>query len=388
MWKDILNRYQTRPTSPITSTPIESECIHKEIEEENDQQICIDCGEIIGRKIIISSNFIVNGLARKKITASAIYSCIPSYVVDDKIKNLAVNIYKIVSANRQYRTSFRKAIIAACVHRASIVCNPIPLSIATCVEIFNIKSFSEMERAMIFVAENIPYGEYKIPIRIHTIHDLQSILVEFNLLDKMEFITNLISKLEIESFFHQRSSLCASIWFTITLNNSSNISLRTFTCQYNNLCIKGLKKTTCCTIRKRFLEIKRFVYRRTLKRVFANYLYKHIGHNISKTVENDIIATNLHNSDEMTIIATDGFEYPIDDVDDITDWNILFNKQWIGTEIKGPPIHIPYVVKDTGKRISIETDTGDNTGDNIGDNIEKIMINEIYYFIGQRTTTV
>jgi len=219
-----------------------------------------------------------------------------------------------------------------------------------------------MYKALAFVAENLPYGDYTIPICANTPQDFQPILNEFDLTDSA--VLRLATKIESEPFFNQRSSICACVGFFLETFHK-DINLREFTCRYNSLCSRsgiGLIRTTACTIRKRYLDIKRHIFRRTLKRIFANYLYDKLS---SDKFESDgIIVDSANDPDKMTIIASDGFQYPIDDVDDITDWNILFNKRWnqIAT--------VPYQIKDTGKKITIE-----------GKDAEQLMEKEIKRFI-------
>lgn len=355
MWKNVLDRHLSRK---LINDPVKI-CSHYETEMYEDQKICVECGEIIEKNFLINQ-FNVTGTIRKTSSniVSSIYACIPTDLVEDnEIKNTAVKIYKIISVKRQYRSTFRKAIIAACVHRASILCNG-ELSVSECASSFRIKSSSEMGKAIGFVTENLPYGEYEIPNKLYAIHDLGPILnglKNYTTKNLEILIYNFKRKLESESFFHKRSGLCACVWFIVSTFAENKISLRDFTREYNDFCDKEtiFKKTTTSTIRKRYLEIKRFTYRRCLKYVFADYLYEKLKV-IEVITEEDIKASNLHDPREMTIISIkDGFVYPIDDVDDITDWNILFRKNWNG-------IVIPFFVVDSGTKIQIRGETDMN----------------------------
>jgi hypothetical protein len=365
MWQDVFDKHFAEKASLKQS----SCCAHDDQIEENDQQICADCGEILNQRFVAAAAVAaVNGVARKRAPVSSIYAFIPSNFVSDRVKNLAVNIYKVVSVNRRYRMALRKTIVAACVYRASIVCDD-PVSIFACAKALDVKSQSEIDKAMAFVTENLPYGDYVIPICANVTQedDLQPILDEFGVPD--EPISHLKRKLKTEAFFNQRSSVCACVWlYVVTFRKDANISLREFTSRYNSLCSRtgiGLKRTTACTIRKRYLDAKRHIFRQTLKRVFANYLYDKLASDEFESDEGDVIVRSANDADVMTIVGSDGFQYPIDDVDDITDWNILFCKRWGSRRV-----NVPYRVVDNGKKITLE-----------GKDAERVMTNEIKRFV-------
>lgn len=347
MWQDVFDRHFA------PAKPVNQECLHEEIIEENERQVCVECGCLVGQKFITHAQFVPTGVVRRRATVSTIYEYIPADLVDDYIKNVAVTIYKIASVKRQYRASFRKTIIAACVHRASIVCG-CPLAIYTCATAFNIKSIAEMEKGIAFVAENVPYGEYSIPTRLTSTQNFEPILTEFGIPMECILMKRIKLKLESEPFFHQRSSLCACVWFLLSdVYLNSDLSLRQYTSRYNSVCDKSgivLKRTTPYTIRKRYMEIKRHVYRKILKRIFAKYLYKTFKCDEVQSDDGTIIVSNIKQN--VRVVGYDGFVYPIDDVDDITDWNILFQQHWKGSII-------PYTVHDTNKKIYIDGDLSD-----------------------------
>jgi hypothetical protein len=229
-----------------------------------------------------------------------------------------------------------------------------------CARIFKLKSAHEFEKAIFFIAENID-DEYTIPIHSFNIKEIEYVIEEF----KITNINNLhafISCLTLQNFFHTRSCICAAIWIYISIFHTI-FSLKEYITRYNYHCRKdgiGLKKTTLITIKKRITEIKQFILKIIIKRLFCDYIFDNIG---DDAYSDDISVKNASSYDNVCITATDGFIYPINDVDDVLDWNVLLSKTWTDGHVF---TNIPYRIKKTHKDIS-------GIGFNLKIEIEKLL---------------
>lgn len=339
MWQDLLNKHS------VAAENVKNECIHSDVVEESDFNVCIDCGQIINLKCTTTNGYVSTGSLVKKTNISSVYSCMTDEI-DPDIITIALTIYKITSVTKQYRASFRKAIIGACVHRASIVLGK-PIALKDCARIFNIKSAQEFEKAIAFIAENIDYDEYVIPIHSFNLKEIECMLVEFNI-ENINGIDLFISYLTVENFFYTRSCICAATWLYISIFQKTlpPLSLKEYIERYNINCRKdgiGLKKTTLVTLKKRISEIKRFFIKKIIKTLFGNYIFTYLG---DEAYSDNISVKHTSHIDDMTITELD-FVYPLDEVDDVLDWNILLSKIWTnGTSYVTIPYRLESVHRD------------------------------------------
>lgn len=313
MWQEILNRHQN--TSEREDKEDEP-CQHINTVDEDSFDVCLDCGQIIGRKFV-ATRYAPTGTARRKMPICSIYSCIPSELVDGAVKNLAVNIYKTVTIDHQYRATFRKAIIAACIHRSSIILRK-PMTLAECAKVAGISSSFELDKGIMFVANNLPHDEYAIPICIIDTF-IDPIVKEFDL--DTARVNKVVAKLSACRF-----QVCACIWFYI-VSFDKRTSIKDFTTRYNSIDSIGLKHTTVPTIKRKYLEIKTHVVRCVMKNIFARFLFENVGNNVTDD-SGCVIVTETGDHNLTRVVGSDGFVYPIEDVDDIMEWNLLLDLTW------------------------------------------------------------
>lgn len=357
MWQELLNKHA------VVVQNDKKECLHNDVVEEADFDVCIDCGQIINLKCTTTNGYVSTGSLIKKSNISSVYACMTDEI-DSDIVTLAITIYKITSVTKQYRASFRRAIIGACVHRAAIVLGK-PIALKDCARIFNLKSAHEFEKAIFFIAENIEHDEYVIPIYSFNLKEIECIIIEFDISD-LQKLSSFISCLAMQNFFHTRSCVCAAIWIYLSIFHVifPPLSLKEYVERYNINCRKdgiGLKKTTIITIKKRIAEIRQFFLKIIIKRLFCSFIFTHIG---NEAYSDDIVVKNAFNHNKVSITSNDGFIYPIDDVDDVLDWNILLSKTWTnGHEC----IDVPYRLKCIHKDVSV-------VGFNLKIEIEKLLI--------------
>ena len=141
----------------------ESECEHDETIDENSKVICLNCGQLLGENFLIVdqlSNSAVGVKKRKRVECS-IYNELPQFI-SQNIKDMTIDIYKLVTGEEIFRNTFRKSIILACLHRAVII-KEAPIYFDDMLEMFGLTTH-EANKGITFVANNIPKdSEYTIP---------------------------------------------------------------------------------------------------------------------------------------------------------------------------------------------------------------------------------
>ena len=81
-----------------------------------------------------------------------------------------------------------------------------------------------------------------------------------------------------------------------------------------------------------------------MKKVYA-WCFRILGYSgdiSSETPTCHVTIRNCSHSKLITMIANDGYVYPLDDVDDIEDWNILFDMLYMDSDrqVFNIPIHV------------------------------------------------
>jgi len=330
MWQDIIDKFliekKKLAVTEVVTVPEEAslrECLHLEFVLENGMEICVDCG-LIGKRFFHCNQ--VNGTSkfRRKNTVCAIYSEMPVYFSPD-VKNLTVEIYKSVTNDKIYRSVFRRAIIAACLHRASIILGK-PIFFEDLLVIFKLKTH-DANRGICFVASHIPDASFYIPFVSDDI-GTDSLLEALNIHPHHKFNiaqVYLFAKMcGVVAQSHIKSAVCGCIWFYLKLT-ASKITLK----QFVKIC--GLSPLT---VQKKYIDLKRSAVRGVMKRFFSSMLTlakrqtKHFQENSTDTLRSmvdKLTIVNYSDANSISVIADDGFVYPLNDVDDVTEWNSLIS---------------------------------------------------------------
>lgn len=311
---------------------MDSTCTHATIETDNSKKICLDCGTILDVHFLLDQYNFVSKIRPKKIECS-IYDEIPHYISQD-LKILTIDIYKLVTAKRIFRNIFRKSIILACLHRSSII-KKAPIYFEDMLEMFNLKTH-DANKGISFVATNLEKNSiYDIPFSNDEIC-VDSTLALVDLVryrvQVMKIFDTVKSQSDLLNNSHCKSVVCGCIYFYL-MHNSVKISLKQFSKKVN------LAEST---IIKKFIIIKTIIMKPIMKRLFS-YFLRNVDLNVrivddcKSDVDLDLIdpvqSVAVHNyADPDNISVTsliDQFVYPLDDVEDIRDWNILFAKCYI-----------------------------------------------------------
>lgn len=317
MWQSIFDELDSN-LEPVCTEP---ECLHSNIGVEDNVELCFDCGLIFCRKFC-ANQFSNTSVMRNKSSMCPIFSEM-SLLLDSEVKNLTVIIYKQVTVSRIYRSTFRRSIVAACLHRASRVLGK-PVLFNDLLKMFEI-SVHEANKGIAFVAANLPKGDYFVSFFSASL-EIESILKIVGapeIARNVESIFNMVSQ-QLSASSQLKSVICGCIWFHFKTFSKSKISLKHFA----EKC-----EMASSTIQKKMTEVKKFALRKILKRIFSWCL------TVFGTVDpvsdgGSIKILNSRDPDAIRIIDTeDGFEYPLDDVDNVQDWNILLGKNWFFLDV-------------------------------------------------------
>lgn len=319
---------------------VSSECSHDDVEEDSDNTICLECGMVVCRKLITECSFSTKTV-RKRHTPCPVYSDIPDEF-DSTVKNLAVTIYKTVTVRRIYRSTLRKAIIAACLYRASVILNA---STRRCFSSFGLSNM-EANRGIVFVSINLPPGEYAISMCVDKSEIAAACSIIGIMGDDVDRICRLFEKVKCSCRGMMASSqrisiIYGCIWTFIKTFSSDNYP-KTIIGMVDILTkeiSRGTLPVSAVTINKKYIEITKFILSRIMKKVFAQCLSLVCDDEtlVSRTPTVPVTLYNCTDPEKIKMISDDGFVYPLEDVDDVIDWNILFGMDFEGVTM---PIRI------------------------------------------------
>lgn len=298
-----------------------SECLHEDCIEEDGFDTCVECGTMIRRKLCLSKQFSDNVFVRKIKSRCAIFSDIPDEF-DPSVKHLAVVMYKTVTAKKIFRCSQRKAILAACVHRASVW---LKAPSTTCFSSFNLTN-SEINKGVTFVSCHLALDEYNIPL--YSIEEeITKNCLDFNI-SSPSTVVSIYSKInqgceELISSSQRKSIIFTCIWLYLKIfDEKLSIDIETFS---------NRASISCITVEKKYCTMMKYILSRIMKSICAWSLdilrcdESWDDKLCSNTPRIPVTLKHYDDHELMTMIADDGFVYPLEDVDDVDDWNILFD---------------------------------------------------------------
>lgn len=320
-WISTFNRLSAMADGDHSESPSLNEgCGHQDVVEDNDHTICVDCGEVVGRMLVTQQFVYVN--TRRKPIQCTVYNDIPPEF-DPAVKNMAVNIYNSVTSQRIFRCVLRRSILAACIHRASVILNA-PMSF----DAFDL-STTDANRGIVFVAVNLAPGEYTIPFmsddrdiaQISEPHGIDHTLV-------LKLYSAIKNDCEMLVAASQRMSILYScLWTVISATNDDGPSLAEFVALITSRS-KSKRLMSVATIEKKHSDIYRYILSRTMKKIVTRCLGYLTTAPVLRSNTSKIPVTLSGLPDDMRIVADDGFVYPIEDVDDVMDWNVVFRMKF------------------------------------------------------------
>lgn len=330
-------------------------CKHSETDFENGHKICVDCGVVVDAHFLVDTVNLVTKQRVKRVDCT-IYSEIPPYVPQD-VKSLAVEIYKTVTSKRIFRNVFRKAIILACLHRASII-KENPIFFDDMLEIFNLKTH-DANRGITFVSTNLPKNSpYDIPfctdeICVSSVLSLVGLKsAKYNVCKIFELVKE---KSNVLNNSHCKSIVCGCIYFHVRYR-SVPLTLR----QVAQKC--GMAEAT---ILKKYMLVCEIVMKSCMKSIFSSLLSTALPENpkqlcyASKSLNalvdpiERLTIFDYATKDSIKIVAEDdGFEYPLDDVDCLYDWNVLLQKTYY--DHSGQKYELDISITETPREIVVD----------------------------------
>lgn len=136
---------------------ITGKCKHENTCCEDGKKVCLECGQLLEENYIVTMHYFSGliGMKNRKVVESTVYNEIPHYI-DYKIKELTVEIYYAVTKNKTFRNTSKKAIVLACLHRASaLLGNTTAISYYDLLPMFNLQQH-EANKGFAILSSNIP----------------------------------------------------------------------------------------------------------------------------------------------------------------------------------------------------------------------------------------
>ena len=308
-----------------TNTPM---CPHTTIETcDSGEKLCSLCGELLHQNNLIVEN--IGSMKQRRKRECTLFNDIPHFI-SEKTRDVAIDIYREVTKNTNTRT-MRKAILIACVHRASTICEE-SVSFDDLIEISGLKSFKAC-RGINYVSESLSKNsQYATHFFRSDSMIISSLMKNIGLEDQTPHIANIVkivtNSSSLFNISHYKSVVCGCIFFWLVINER-NISLAKFAQEVN---------VSHMTIKKKHFEIKVVILRYLLKKIFSNLLKKCIP-KYSGRVKSKFPGTlyephlklyveNYKNEDEIAVKNIENKYLPIDDVTDIQQWNILLDTKY------------------------------------------------------------
>ena len=320
-------------------------CEHEEISIEDNKHICMDCGQMLIENFMSNqhcSNII--GMKKRRKSECNIYNDIPSYI-PQHIKDKTIEIYQKATANKIFRNTFKRSIILASLHRAATLTGG-DISYDDLLDIFSLKQY-EANKGFSYVANNLPKNsEFSIPFdnereEMISIISILRNLGMLSLLNPVIVIFKLVkTRSNILNVSLCKSVICGCVYFWIKYKNIHK-TLKEFAQDV---------KMSEMTIINKYLVISDVVMKSIMKELFCTLLknctttkidgknkYKNIirlNKNSLYEPDKKLLITNPFTSNNITVVpytprSTPLYKpLPLDEVDDIKEWNILLNQKY------------------------------------------------------------
>lgn len=319
----------------------EEECSHDATIEDNGKQICVNCGELLSERYIASMPTIAGVRRRKKV--DLIYNDLPSYI-PQHLKDMTVDIYQHVTKNRIFRNSFKRGILAACLHRAANL-SRCDISYDDLIEMFSINQ-NEANKGFNRVHMYLPKDSiYSIPFDADKDERLviDTTLRNAGMMSLVEPTILLFQMVKDKSNLINeslcKSVVCGCVYFWVKYRKIpktlKEVSQRV-----------GMSEMT---ILNKYLIICDLVLKAIMRPLFSSLLSQCVatppeGKNKYKTIlkdkphalygpENKVLIHDPFDCDKIRVTPIGSNEsFPLDDVDDIKEWNLLLDRRYYNIE--------------------------------------------------------
>lgn len=227
--------------------PKNNECDHKNIIYENLAKICLNCGEVLNKNLSYEKEWRYYGYTDtkhltdpnrcniRKIDDKSIHKDVEKMGFNDKIINLANNIYEQVTDAKIFRGNTRKGIIFACIfHAYKSLDNP--QSCENLIQIFEINRKTAL-KGLKFVNLNIIKDEKFDGFQIKTECLIKEIMNKFGATEKqIENVIELYEMIKNKSILLNRSrpqSVACGIVRYYILKKNPDISIEYYKSKVN-----------------------------------------------------------------------------------------------------------------------------------------------------------
>jgi transcription initiation factor TFIIIB Brf1 subunit/transcription initiation factor TFIIB len=338
------------------------DCLHVETWTDNHKKTCLECGQILEENYIANyTNSIV--MTKRRKTESSIQNDIPFYI-DQNIKDSAIEIYRKATENKVFRNTSKKSILLASLHRASALAGN-HISYYDLLDMFSLKQHEANKGFAILSSCISKKSEHALRFdqtKEETI-GINSKLKKLGMDDDEMFIKvvnvfNLVKeKSAIVNTSQPNSIICGCIYFWTIYGNESNR-------REDFAKVVGISKMT---LTKVYVAICDVVFKSVMKPFFATLL-KNCKPKISSQPKYKTILKKLrpalYGPDERIVIhdpfdesairvvpynvqkqTEEGSEFPLDEVDNTMEWNILLSKQYYGDNSEVYMMHVNLVKK-------------------------------------------
>jgi len=321
----------------------DSACQHLDMADDNGKVICSDCGELLSENFTVNHHSNLIGMKKRRKVQCNIYNDIPSYI-PQHIKNISIDIYQKITTNRIFRNTFKKAILMACLHRAASLKN-CDISSDDLLSMFSLKQH-EANRGFAFLSNNLSKDSiYFLPF--NSVKDeevnIASILKNLGMMSLVRPVINIFNLIKEKSNLLNeslcKSVICGCIYFWIRYRKIKK-SLKDFAVDVGKSEI---------TILNKYIVISDVIIHVIMKELFSTLL----KHGKAKPVEGKNKFKNMLKNNKASLYGPDLKVFvhhpldaeqitvalchaktpelqtlPLDDVDDIKEWNILLDKRY------------------------------------------------------------
>ena len=330
-------------------------CVHTEVSvDSTKRKVCLDCHEVLSDCYLVVQPG--NNFQHRKKYELTLYRDIPSYL-SPQIRNMTIEIYKYVTGDDMYRNIFKKAVLLSCIHRASLLCGNI-ISLDSLLRIMSLTS-QEATKGLNHVTIKIPKNSiYAIPLfenenNIASVAMTLGLDIDVSMIQRIFIIVK--SKSNLLNTSHYKSVVCGCIWFWFKITNET-LPLKCFLQKVGMAELTVLKKYMC---------VAEVVFKTIMKQVFC-YLLNTASYKPTTrimTLEKDDLycpdmKLTVHHytcCDSLQVITADNTILPLDDVDDLIEWNFLLSGVYYDT--RGCSVTPGAVIVQTNKELYINFGT-------------------------------
>jgi len=322
------------------------ECSHFETMEELCRTICVNCGQIITENFISIPHYTGAGMKKRKKDECSIYNDIPSHI-PQHIKDETINIYLRVMKGEKHRsTAPKRAIILACLYHAALRAKN-DISYDDLLEMFRMPQQIANKGFATVVSSNIVNIKETISDANEEKNIIKTILRNLNILSYTQPVTALYLLVKNKStLLHTslvKSVVAGCIYFWIRHKNSAKTLKR----------LSQDMEMSQHTVLGKYINITEIVMLSVMKELFSGLLHHSTPVVLEKCKYRQFFKENPEslcvNISEKKAIVVKPFdstgikvfkyenelkkenEFPLDDVDDILEWNIFLNNKYFGS---------------------------------------------------------